>query len=404
MGAASSSELQVAKTAVRKLTEELRKSQQLAAVHEQALQAAQSKAVVDAATASAAAAEAAAARKNVAEKKDLEAKLRQTREEADAQRAQVRAVRAELESVRDELRSAAGDAKIADLRETPRGARGDEAKAAAALVRDASAALLDGDAAEKETHAVFGELLASFGGKRLYRADPRTLWTGTRLWEKQRAFREDRAAEIAKAKSSSPAGWPGAISVVETEGDDVAAVVDGQHRLGAAWLLAASDAGLPPRLAEIVVEVYGPLADGDVHALFAEINKAEPVALVDLEAGGASDDVRAALDSAAAALAAEYPDMFKPSKNCRAPHVNVDSLRDELFQAGVLDVVPHGDLLPWLRERNAALAAYGDDQWLDPAFRCRASAPAARRKALDKARAHGLFLGMTWDWLYASKP
>ena len=96
MGAASSSELQVAKTAVRKLTEELRTSQQLAAVHEQALQAAQSKAVVDAATASAAAAEAAAARKNVAEKKDLEAKLRQTREEADAQRAQVRAVRAEL--------------------------------------------------------------------------------------------------------------------------------------------------------------------------------------------------------------------------------------------------------------------------------------------------------------------
>ena len=140
-----------------------------------------------------------------------------------------------------------------------------------------------------------------------------------------------------------------------------------------------------------------------MHALCAEINTAEPVARVDLEAGGARGDVRAALDSAAAALAAEYPDMFKPSKNCRAPHVNVDSLRDELFQAGILDVVPHGDLLPWLRERNAALAAYGDDRWLDPAFRCRASAPAARRKALDKARAHGLFLGMTWDWLYASK-
>ena len=407
MGQAASSELRVAQSAVKRLTEELRKSQRIVSEHEKALQSAQSRAVVESAKASAAdaAAAAAATRAEGAAVKDLEARLRQTREEADAQRAQVRAVRAELEGVRDELRTAAGDAKIANLRDAPRGARGKEAVAAAALVRDASEALLEAGAGA-DRHAVFGELLGAFGEKRLYRADPRTLWTGTRLWEKQRAFREDRAGEIAKAKRSSPVGWPGVISVVEAAADAsggaaVAAVVDGQHRLGAAWLLASSPDGLPPALQEIVVEVYGPLDDGEIHALFAEINKAEPVALVDLRDGGASDAARDALDAAAATLAATYAPMFKPSKNCRAPHLNVDALRDELFQAGVLDAVPHADLADWLLDRNAALANLDDATWLDPAFRCRANTPAARANALDKARAHDFFLGMTWDWLYA---
>ena len=158
MGQASSSELRVAQSAVKRLTEELRKSQRIVSENEKALQSAQSRAVVESAKASAAdaAAAAAATRAEGAAVKDLEARLRQTREEADAQRAQVRAVRAELEGVRDELRSAAGDAKIASLRDAPRGARGTEAVAAAALVRDASEALLEAGAGA-DRHAVFGE-------------------------------------------------------------------------------------------------------------------------------------------------------------------------------------------------------------------------------------------------------
>ena len=28
--------------------------------------------------------------------------------------------------------------------------------------------------------------------------------------------------------------------------------------------------------------------------------------------------------------------MFKPSSACRTPHMNIDNLRDELFQAGIV--------------------------------------------------------------------
>ena len=62
-------------------------------------------------------------------------------------------------------------------------------------------------------HPVFGELLHDYGHKRLYRASPLTLWAGTLVWDRQRAFRQERAAVIATAKGKSSAGgcngWPG---------------------------------------------------------------------------------------------------------------------------------------------------------------------------------------------------
>ena len=66
-------------------------------------------------------------------------------------------------------------------------------------------------------------------------------------------------------------------------------------------------------------------------------NRAEPVLLVDLpdESGGATADDNALLTSAAEALKKRYPEMFKPSQNCRAPHVNVDVLRNEMLKAEV---------------------------------------------------------------------
>ena len=114
-------------------------------------------------------------------------------------------------------------------------------------------------------------------------------------------------------------------------------------------------------------------------------------------ADGASDAEREAIDAAAASLVETWPDMFKPSRSCRAPHLNVDALRDELFQARVLDAVAPGDLLPWLLARNDALAERDDAAWA--ASRCLAVSAAARAKALAKAREKGLFLGLTWDWL-----
>ena len=75
-------------------------------------------------------------------------------------------------------------------------------------VSDASAALIDA-ANEPHAHPVFGQLLHDFGHKRLYLGSPTTLWAGTLLWERQRAFRKERATLIAQAKGNSSArGWP----------------------------------------------------------------------------------------------------------------------------------------------------------------------------------------------------
>jgi len=130
-----------------------------------------------------------------------------------------------------------------------------------------------------EEHPIFGRLLHDGGDKKVYCASPLTVWAATPIWEKQRAFRTERAEAIAKAKAQAKVpGWPGTISVceitdhahgahaqahahapgAEPDGLDAAAscfVIDGQHRLGAAHLLARRSA-LSDDLSRITVELY----------------------------------------------------------------------------------------------------------------------------------------------------
>ena len=211
-------------------------------------------------------------------------------------------------------------------------------------------------------HPVFGKLLVDLGYKRVFLANPVTLWAATPVWEKQRAFRQDRAARMAKSKLTSVVeGWPGSITVV-TKGPAVplggggvegveggvaeevlrSSIIDGQHRLGASQLMdpsalaaasaAASDAAsggsveggalavdaldaLTERrdnaLKAILVEVYADMDDAGVRKLFVEINKSEPVKLVDLPDVGASDKDQQALMSAAEELRTMFTPMFK---------------------------------------------------------------------------------------------
>ncbi|KAJ8598802.1 hypothetical protein CTAYLR_008660 [Chrysophaeum taylorii] len=330
----------------------------------------------------------------------LEEALRTTRSEAEEERLNFKRVREELVRARDELEKATGETKFRALEKASKikqVAASDEAKSAATLVAEANAELAS------DCHPAFGHLLHDFGYKRLYRADPRQLWTTTLLWEKQRAFRDDRATMIAKAKeASSVGGWPGSIAIVEQASHN-GIVVDGQHRLGAAWLLSEKN-GLPDRLKEIAVEVYPAMDEKRVFELFAEINKCEPVALVDMPAdiveGGAAPDDRALIDAAAEALRARYADMFKPSRQCRAPHLNLDVLRDEIHKAGVLARLPQNTTLgDWLAKRNRALAAVPRHRWFDSAMRCRATNKAAISTALEKAAKYDFYLGLTWEWL-----
>lgn len=305
------------------------------------------------------------------------------------------------------------------------------AEAAARAVAEASAALDTVEAAQHAgaagaapqgvRHPVFGALLHDFGHKRVYLGSPTTLWAGTVLWERQRAFRQERATLIANAKArSSSAGWPGAVSVVETfdgghgataaaataDGAAAAAgaaaspigmLIDGQHRLGAAHVLSQRNK-LEGVLAQILVEVYPPMEDARVKELFVEINRAEPVLLIDMPEGGASESDNAKLTTAAEVLRERYPEMFKASHNCRAPHVNVDVLREQMHKAellGRLGVKTAEQLIEWIEGTNALLATRTDAEWSGG----RAKTGAALEKALGKAREHRFFLGLSWDWL-----
>ena len=245
---------------------------------------------------------------------------------------------------------------------------------------------------------------------------------------------------IATAKGKSSAGgcngWPGSISVVEMStaeagsaaaaavassaaaaaesvatgspprGADtvLGAVIDGQHRLGAAHLL-QQRGKLTPTLQEILVEVYPPMAEKKIGELFTEINRAEPVALVDFPEGvegSASKNDNAVLTAAAEQLRELHPEMFKPSAKCRAPHVNVDMLRNELHAADVLGqhkLTSADALLAWLDAHNEALAARDDAAWVT-ASGSRAASGDALKKALVKAREKHMYLGMTWAWLH----
>ena len=146
------------------------------------------------------------------------------------------AAKRELERVTGELKFAHQEQRTlgrlqADLSTAQRELSAEHDRAerlSAKLVAEANAALLDENAAaEGSAHPVFGELLHDFGHKRLYRASPLTLWTGTVLWDSQRAFRQERAELIAKSKTrSTVGGWPGVISAV------LAGPPEGEHANG----------------------------------------------------------------------------------------------------------------------------------------------------------------------------
>ena len=137
-----------------------------------------------------------------------------------------------------------------------------------------------------------------------------------------------------------------------------------------------------------------------VKDLFTEINRAEPVLIVDLPEGGASDHDNAILTAAAEELAQRYPAMFKPSHGCRPPHLNVDMLRAELHRAEVLSrhkLTSAAELLDWVDRANRDLGARSDEQWASTG--ARAKSETALGNALSKARQNAFYLGMGWDWL-----
>ena len=148
---------------------------------------------------------------------------------------------------------------------------------------------------------------------------------------------------------------------------------------------------------KILVEVYPQRdnADDALHAkeIFLEVNKAEPVKLVDLP-GVAKASHRNVINDGAEKLQETFPDMFKPSQRCRAPHLNIDNLRDALFASNVIE--RHGlktskALEKWMLEQNELLKVKFQDEENSK------SVPA---KALQKAIKYDFYLGLDSSWFY----
>ena len=169
---------------------------------------------------------------------------------------------------------------------------------------------------------------------------------------------------------------------------------------------------IPAALRSILVEVYPGMTDDLTKKLFVEINKSEPVKLVDLPDLGAKEDEQRLLTFTADKLQRAFPDMFKASSSCRAPHMNVDNLRDDLHQARVVHRVasvrdagaaagdPTGKTAAaeaseamhcWTLALNDSLGAAGPAE-LRALSRVRSQG--AFDKGLAKARQFGFYLGL----------
>jgi hypothetical protein len=107
--------------------------------------------------------------------------------------------------------------------------------------------------------------------------------------------------------------------------------LDGQHRLAALKILA--DSGIISKDNNFcLLEVFTLEKESEARALFLEINSAMPVKLIDLPEGGARPDIKGIIDGAVDSLVSQFPAFFKSSLNPKLPHVNIDNMRDALFQ------------------------------------------------------------------------
>lgn len=188
-------------------------------------------------------------------------------------------------------------------------------------------------------------------------------------------------------------------------------VIDGQHRIGMMAILeekTQSGENDMFDLQRILVEVYpedkqveestSTSSSNNNHAqdIFLEINKAEPVKLVDLPGVALTKADRTTINEGAARLNDAFPDMFSPSQRCRAPHLNVDNLRDALFASDVVkrhNLKSPKALEAWMMEQNEMLK---DEYTAEDSKK----AESVSKTALEKAIKFNFFLGLDSSWLY----
>lgn len=377
---------------------------------------------------SAAAAEALALR---AEVKTAEAAAADARIALNALREQAKAragmSEREVEAIVSETRRhAVAEASAASRDEIDRHARAAADAVARAEAAEIAAAAAGGGLASTGaiavTHPTFGALLHDFGYKRVYAMPVANLVSKDKVavYDQQRAFRAERAEVIAKEKAKETAfSIPGVISIAEglvpvkgpgkkgakkKSGERTVSILDGQHRVGALDILLGKS--VLSRDDRVLVEVFPDVDEQKATDLFMEINQAQPIRFVDLP-GVTTPDMKWMLEGAVQRLKAEWPAMFSDSARCKQPNVNLDNLREELFNAEVtsrFNIATEEDFVTWLKATNQRLAERSDEQWLEARpkrGRGSGGSVATYMKALSKARDNNFFLGMDFMWLDA---
>eukprot|EP00977_Amphora_coffeiformis_P011823 scaffold2897_cov178-Amphora_coffeaeformis.AAC.28 len=269
-------------------------------------------------------------------------------------------------------------------------------------------------------HPVLGPVVADLGYKRIHLVSSGKLGT-IPIWEKQRTYRNSRAKIMAADKQKSfDLGFPGIICLYEDENGGLS-ILDGQHRIGMMQALrekrnqqqdqhqgeseTSTDISLPTydkqMFDNVLVEVYVQPSNRNADAaakhaekIFLEINKAEPIKLIDMP-GVASAADRAIISEAIDELERKFPRMFSPSQRNRVPNVNVDNVRNSIYGANVLrrhKLTTSKKLFDWLLVQNASLGSQyeGDEE--------RRGYVSAR--SWSKASKYGFFLGLESSWLY----
>jgi hypothetical protein len=247
-------------------------------------------------------------------------------------------------------------------------------------------------------HPVLGPVLVDLGSKRIHVVSAQSL-AAIPVWKKQRIYRHSRAKNMASDKMKTlHLGLPGIIGIYERS-DGHLSIIDGQHRVGMLKELQEKASSSPSfDFQKILVEVYPQPDDLDEakHSkdIFLEVNKAEPVKLVDLP-GVAKSSHRKIINETAQLIIEQYPAMFSHSQRCRVPHLNEDNLRDALFASKVIDrhsIRSSKQMIKWMMEQNDFMAEK---------FEKDADAKQlVSVNALKKADKHKFYLGLGMDWLY----
>eukprot|EP01038_Epipyxis_sp_PR26KG_P009401 gene9401-12662_t len=99
----------------------------------------------------------------------------------------------------------------------------------------------------------------------------------------------------------------------------------------------------------------------------------------------------------------KYSEMFKPTSRCRAPHINIDVLRDDIFQSNLLSrnsIDSTQELLYFLEKTNSELGKQYKKEAMMWSEYDDSGRSQSFKTAFQKAKKNNFFLGMEKNLLF----